>query len=227
MTTPVHTDGMCRLTDRRRGLWAEEGQMFPCRHRGEMFAVPALCLPGSPQSHQLAAHCSEPPSAGERNWGPEKLTRTHRPWRRDRKRLRCVARLSLSPVRCRRFSFIPQLLRPWTGGLVWSRWRPDWMSELPLRRLTLHTDHRHRISFYRTCTQQALKSARRHLFLTFVSALQCRSVLSPLHRWKDEKYIFSRVKIGYFWFLMGCLKFCDVFYAPGHTVRCDLAHLFF
>lgn len=34
--------------------------MFPCRHRGEMFAMPGLCLPGSPQSHQLAAQCPEP-----------------------------------------------------------------------------------------------------------------------------------------------------------------------
>lgn len=50
--------------------------MFPCRHRGEMFAMPGLCLPGSPQSHQLAAWHLEPVSSGERTGGRETLTYT-------------------------------------------------------------------------------------------------------------------------------------------------------
>jgi len=33
--------------------------MFPCRHRGEMFAIPSLCLPGSPESPPC---CLVPPS---------------------------------------------------------------------------------------------------------------------------------------------------------------------
>lgn len=59
--TPVHTSSVCRLTvrqaDRRTALQAWEGQMFPYRHGREMFATPGLCLPGSPQSHRLAARC--------------------------------------------------------------------------------------------------------------------------------------------------------------------------
>lgn len=70
MTTPVHTNSVCRLrvrqADRRRDLRAWECQMFPCWHRGEMFAILGLCLPGSPQSHRLAAWCPKPVSAGER-----------------------------------------------------------------------------------------------------------------------------------------------------------------
>lgn len=79
-TRQAHTGNMCRLTvrqaDRRRALRGWEGQMFPCRHRGEMFAMPGLCLPGSPQSHQLAAWRLEPVSAGERTGGREALTYT-------------------------------------------------------------------------------------------------------------------------------------------------------
>lgn len=63
--------------DRRRALRAWEGQMFPCRHRGEMFAMPGLCLPGSPQSHRLPARCPEPVSAGGKEPGVERGARIY------------------------------------------------------------------------------------------------------------------------------------------------------
>lgn len=94
MTTPVHTNNMCRLTVSQTGRQTEapralEGQMFPCRHRGEMFAMPGLCLPGSPQSHQLAAQHPESMSAGERTLGREALTYTQK--MKDRPQMSCVS----------------------------------------------------------------------------------------------------------------------------------------
>lgn len=74
------TGGTCRLTVRQMGRQTDRqadpgpreagrGQMFPCRHRGEMFAMPGPCLPASPRSHQLAAWRFEPASAGLENQG--------------------------------------------------------------------------------------------------------------------------------------------------------------
>lgn len=63
--------------------------MFPCRHRGEMFAMPGLCLPGSPQSHQLAARRPKSMSAGERTGGSEALTYTQK--MKDRPQMSCVS----------------------------------------------------------------------------------------------------------------------------------------
>lgn len=65
--------------------------MFPCRHRGEMFAMPGLCLPGSPQSQQLAAQRPEPVSAGERTGGREALAYTQK-MKRETTNVLCVAR---------------------------------------------------------------------------------------------------------------------------------------
>lgn len=50
--------------------------MFPCRHRGDMFAMPCLCLPGSPQSHRLAVRYPELLCAGEIAGGGEASTQT-------------------------------------------------------------------------------------------------------------------------------------------------------
>lgn len=63
--------------------------MFPCRHRGEMFAMQSLCLPVSPQSHQLAVQCPEPVSAGERTGGREALTYTQK--MKEKPQMSCVS----------------------------------------------------------------------------------------------------------------------------------------
>lgn len=100
---------------------AWEGQMFPCRHRGEMFAMPGLCL----LSTESPAGC--PVSLlGDRTGGRKALRTLPCAWPglKEPHLTQLCLFYSSDGLRVR-------------GGLAGPRWRPDWMSELPRRRLTL------------------------------------------------------------------------------------------
>lgn len=192
--TPTVSEGSVsdRQADRRTALWAWEGQMFPCRHRGEMFAMPDLCLPGSPQSHQLAAQCPE--LAGVcwgKNWG-QRGSRTYTGDKGETANVLCAARGKRNTSRTtvsvgeRSLLFLgcPVDARGDSFGLAGGQTECQschgggWPYQP-----SIDTGWR-RISFYRTCTQRGSASACsvRHLFFMYMAAL---SVIHSTINWTN------------------------------------------